>query len=181
MRGSPFQLACLALAFAACDGKRDDTSESPAPPIHAAKTVHFRDLKPFLPRALPGFEQVKDEGSTGKYGEVVVSEAERVFSQKSREVSVRIVDTSVAERLARAITAAAKNVEADEGDELTGPLELVGAIGFVRFDQDQDKAEANLLVGDRYVVAVTTIGYPDTREVRRLSRELDLAGLSKLR
>lgn len=185
MRGSPFRLVCLLTALLSGCEKRATADEAPAPkpPPPIAHTVHFTRLSNFLPNTIDGFEQVKDEGSTGKYGEVVVSEAERVFQQKlkGREVSVRIVDTTVAARLAKAISAAAKDAEAREEDALTGPLTLSNAVGFVRFDEGQDRAEANLLVGDRYVVAVTTVGYPDTRELRRFTRELDLAGLSKLR
>ncbi|MFL5321714.1 MAG: hypothetical protein ACJ790_18775 [Myxococcaceae bacterium] len=184
MRAKPFRLACLlaVIAVAGCKKSADPApSPTPSAPIARSDIVHFRDLRGFLPRSLPGFDQVKDEGSTGKYGEVVVSEAERVFQKKSQEVSVRIVDTSVSERLGKAITAAAKDAASRDADDPSGPLQLKNAVGFVRFDSDQDRAEANLLVGDRYVVAVTTVGYPDTREVRRLSGELDLAGLSKLR
>ena len=54
-------------------------------------------------------------------------------------------------------------------------------MGFVRYDPSEEKAEANLLVGGRYVVAVTSLGFDSTHEVRQIAQGLDLEGLSKLR
>ena len=47
--------------------------------------------------------------------------------------------------------------------------------------ETEAKAEATLLVGDRYVVAVSGQGFVGTEEIREVARELDLAGLAKLR
>jgi hypothetical protein len=54
-------------------------------------------------------------------------------------------------------------------------------VGFVRYDAEEALAEANLLVGERYVVAVTSRGFPSTVEVRRVAQGMDFAGLSRLR
>ena len=51
----------------------------------------------------------------------------------------------------------------------------------MRYDEGEARAEANLLVGGRYVVAVTSRGFSGTGEVRRLAHTLDLAGLARLR
>ena len=187
MSGRWIRVACLLCGFwalGACSEQAKEAEPIPAPAVSSAqlRTVYFKALTPFLPQKLKGYEQVKDEGSTGKYGEVVVSEAERVFrAPGGNEVSVRIVDTSIAEKLGKAISAAAADAKLRDPDDPSAPIISDHAVGFVRFDEDNTKAEANLLVGDRYVVAVTTEGFPDTRELRRLTHELNLLGLSKLR
>lgn len=167
-----------------CDKKAAD-AEAPPPLVASTavlRTVYFKALTPFLPAKLNGYEQVRDEGSTGKYGEVIVSEAERTFrGPEGHEVSIRIVDTSIAEKLGKAISAAAADAKRRPVDDPSAPIISEHAVGFVRYDEDNTKAEANLLVGDRFVVAVTTEGFPDTRELRRLTDELNLLGLSKLR
>jgi len=149
--------------------------------------VHFKDLRDFIPAALDGFKQVKEEGSTGKYGDVQVSEAKRTFAQEEgREVSVRIVDTTMAEELGRAIKAAAEEAADRPETDPSRPLFLSDAVGFVRWDPsrsdpDEARAEATLWVGGRFVVAVSSQGFDGTSEVRGVARALDLAGLSKLR
>lgn len=138
-----------------------------------APIVHFEDLRGFLPLALAGYRISSDEGSTGRYGEVSISEAERVFVHPDgHEVKVRIVDTTLSVRIGKAIK------DASQGGT---PVAAAATVGFVRYDEDDDRAEANLLVGDRFVVAVTSWGVAGTAEVRRIARSVDLAGLAALR
>jgi len=163
---------------------KDAKATSADPGGEAPRTppcVYFKELRPFLPAALPGYRTARDEGSTGKYGEVSVSEAERVFARDERELAVRIVDTTLADRLGEKIKAAANDAKDRAGSDPTAPLVLHESVGFVRYDRAQATAEANLLVADRFVVAVTGKGFEGTAEVREVARNLDLAGLSKLR
>lgn len=147
-----------------------------------APCVHFRALTPFLPDALEGYERGEDKGSTGKYGEVSVSEAERSFTRGAgRGVTVRIVDTTLGEKLGRAIRAAAEESRSREPSDPTAPLFLADTVGFVRYDAEEASAEANLLVGGRYVVAVTSHGFPGTAQVRNVARSVNLTGLARLR
>ncbi len=192
-RAFPQQLLrTLGLTLAVACSPRPAAPAPPAPPAAsgaaasaaepARACLYFTQLRPFLPRALSGYTQLRDEGSTGKYGEVAVSEAERVFAQgEGRSATVRIVDTSMSEKLGHAIRAAVKDAKEKDPAEPTAPILLADAQGFVRYDPDASKAEANLLVGDRYVVAVTTFGFEGTHELRRIALGLNLAGLSKLR
>lgn len=142
--------------------------------------MYFKDLRPFLPKELAGFTVAKDEGSTGKYGDVMMSEAERVFARPDRRVAVRIVDTPLSGKLGHSIREAAEEA-GERGDGDVAALRLRETVGYVRYDREEEKAEANLLVGGRYVVAVTGEGFTGTEEVRRIADGLDLAGLSKLR
>ncbi len=143
--------------------------------------LYFTALAAFLPAALPGLRPTKDEGSTGKYGEVTVSEAERTFGEEGREVDIRIVDTTLVGKLREKIKAAAADARSRPEADPLAPLVLAGSVGFVRYDPGETRAEANLLVGERFVVALSTRGFEGTDEVRRLAGKLDLAGLSKLR
>nr|WP_232293617.1 hypothetical protein [Stigmatella aurantiaca] len=148
----------------------------------AAPCVYFRELAPFLPDSLEGFTHTVTEGSTGKYGEVSVSEAERTFTKgEEREVKIRIVDTTLGWKIAKAIREAAEGAKARPPSDPSAPIFWDAAVGFVRYDAEEATAEANLLVGDRYVVAVTSRGFPGTVEVRRIARGIDLEGLARLR
>ncbi len=187
MREFQAALTVLLLALApgvGCTGNsRAPQSEPPGPVARVeAPCVHFTRLSPFLPEALDGFTHTRSEGSTGKYGEVSVSEAERTFSRGAdREVKVRIVDTTMGGKIGHAIRAAAEGAKERPIADPTAPIFWEGAVGFVRYDAEEALAEANLLVGERYVVAVTSRGFPSTVEVRRVAQGMDFAGLSRLR
>ncbi len=177
-------LLALALGFGCSEGSRP-APEAPAvapEAVAAAPCVYFKDLAPFLPEELDGFTESATEGSTGKYGDVSVSEAERTyFRGEDREVKVRIVDTTLGTKIAKAIRKAAEDAKGRPESDPTAPIFWDAAVGFVRYDASEATAEANLLVGDRYVVAVSSRGFPSTVEVRRVARGIDLAGLAQLR
>ncbi|WP_141592985.1 MULTISPECIES: hypothetical protein [unclassified Myxococcus] len=154
----------------------------PVVSAESAPCVYFKQLAPFLPERLDGFTVAHTQGSTGKYGEVSVSEAERLYTRgEGREVKVRIVDTTMGERIGKAIQEAADRSRGKAASDPSAPIHLDDAVGFVRYDAEESVAEANLLVGGRYVVAVTSRGFPGTVEVRRVARGIDLAGLARLR
>ncbi len=177
----------LLLAGSACRRGSEGTQALPSDAGWAEQVsspfpcVHFTQLQRFLPASLAGFRLVRDHASTGKYEDVSVSEAERLFTQDDREVSVRIVDTTLGGKLAEAIRAASEQPASGSSSEEGGPLKLDGALGFVRYELSERKAEANLLVGSRFIVSVTSRGVQGTAEVRRIARGLDLVGLSSLR
>jgi len=183
-------LALLLLALApglGCSENSRANAKEPEPPAAAVAVpplpcVYFKDLTPFLPESLEGFTLGSTEGSTGKYGEVSISEAERTFIRgEDREVKVRIVDTTLGGKIAKSIRAAAEQGKRRPESDPTAPIFWDAAVGFVRYDASESTAEANLLVGDRFVVAVTSRGFPSTVEVRRVARGIDLAGLARLR
>ncbi|WP_257462648.1 hypothetical protein [Archangium lipolyticum] len=184
----PRRLLLLALlAGTACTGGGKTTPGGPeTASADAPKTfpcVHFEDLRPFLPEALEGLTRTQDGGSTGRYGDVSVSEAERSFTRgEEREVKVRIVDTTLGEKLGQAIRSAAEEGRSRAPNDPTAPIfwKDKEAVGFVRYDETNGLAEASLLVGNRYVVAVSSRGFPGTVEVRRVARGIDLEGLARL-
>ncbi len=163
------------------DNGRAAVEVEPSVPAEAAPCVYFKQLAPFLPEQLEGFTVARTQGSTGKYGEVSVSEAERLFTRgEGREVKVRIVDTTMGEKIGKAIRDAADKARSRAPSDPSAPIHWEDAVGFVRYDAEESVAEANLLVGDRFVVAVTSRGFPSTVEVRRVARGIDLAGLARL-
>jgi len=144
--------------------------------------VHFNALRPFLPESLEGMSRTMDEASTGRYGAVSMTEVERTFSgRQEQEVKVRIMDTTLVERLGQAIRAAAEEGRRLEQSDPTAPIFWQDTVGFVRYDAEGERAEASLLVGERYVVAVSSRGFPGTVQVRRVARGLDLERLAQLR
>jgi hypothetical protein len=184
----PRQLILLVLvAGTACTGGGKTTpavSETDSPDTPAAfPCAHFEDLRRFLPETLEGMSRGRDGGSTGRYGDVSVSEAERSFTHgEEREVKVRIVDTTLGQKLGKAIRAAAEEGRGRALNDPTAPIfwKDKQAVGFVRYDETTGQAEASLLVGNRYVVAVSSRGFPGTVEVRRVARGIDLEGLARL-
>jgi len=155
---------------------------------------------------VPGFKRVRDEGSTGRYGDVSVSEAERIFAQDDgRELVIRIVDSTMLDRLAEGIRIATLEAtrvaegatrrigQADDSRtrppepaganraEVAGALKLPDAVGYFRYDPADARADANLLVGDRFIVSIAGRGFRGSDEVRRIAQGLDCRELSKLR
>jgi hypothetical protein len=178
-------LAAASFALAAgagCIDKNSTTSAEALPVVTAAAPcVYFKQLAPFLPDTLEGFTVGNTAGSTGKYGDVSVSEAERTYTRgEGREVKVRIVDTTMGDKIVKAIREAAEKAKGRAASDPTAPIQWGEAVGFVRYDAEGALAEANLVVGDRFVVAVTSRGFPGTVEVRRVARGIDLAGLARL-
>ncbi len=175
-------LLALAPGMGCVQDSRPPEAGPPTPPPSAAPCVHFTRLAPFLPERLEGFTRTQSEGSTGKYGEVSVSEAERTYWRgEDREVKVRIVDTTMGGKIGHAIRAAAEGARGRNPADATAPIFWEGTVGFVRYDEGEALAEANLLVGERYVVAVTSRGFPGTVEVRRVAQGMDFAGLAQLK
>jgi len=175
--------ALVALAPGTGCLREDDASVvvEPLVPAASAPCVYFKSLSPFLPENLEGFTVSRTQGSTGKYGEVSVSEAERLYTRgEGREVKVRIVDTTMGAKIGQAIRDAAERAKDRAPSDPSAPIHWEDAVGFVRYDADEALAEANLLVGERFVVAVTSRGFPGTVEVRRVARGIDLAGLARL-
>ena len=144
--------------------------------------MDFRHLQPFLPAALHGYARGGDEASTGKYGDVLLSSAERRYvGAGGAELRVRIVDTSMVQTLGPAIEATSRAAVANGNTELLSALNGNFGVGYVRYEADGARAEANLLVGNRYIVAVTSSGIQGTADVRHVAQQLDLAGLAELR
>jgi hypothetical protein len=92
------------------------------------------------------------------------------------------VDTSVGQKLGQTILAAAEEGRGRALNDPTAPIfwKDKQTVGFVRYDESTGQAEASLLVGNRYVVAVSSRGFPGTVEVRRVARDIDLVGLARL-
>ena len=200
----------MLLPAAGCSGRAEDDErlaltvfQHGAAAAPDAPCLHFRRLQAFLPRAPEGFRPLRATASTGRYGEVSVSEAEQVFVSGEaqaaaqadagpegpgvRQLSVRIVDTSLAARLAEAIRTAAReaqeahDAQAARGEHArTAPLLFDRAVGYVSHDPDDDgRVEAMLLVGERFLVAVTGHGFGSTVETQAVLGQIDLTGLAQ--
>ncbi len=183
----PWLLLLWLAAGSACTDGGKRTAGEPAATAPDAPTpypcAHFEELRRFLPERLEGLTAGQEGGSTGRYGDVAVSEAERSFTRgEEREVKVRIVDTSMSQKLGQAIRAAAAEGRERAANDPTAPIfwKDKEAVGFVRYDERTERAEASLLVGNRYVVAVSSRGFPGTVEVRRVAQGIDLEGLARL-
>jgi hypothetical protein len=199
-------LCVVLLPAAACGGRAEEAPLAWAALQHAstgvpeASCVHFRRLQAFLPRAPEGFRRLRATASTGRYGEVSVSEAEQVFVSGDeaveagvlapglRQLSVRIVDSTLSERIAEAIRTAAKQAQATHAaqaangqESRTAPLLYDRAVGYVSHDQhDGGRVEAMLLVGERFLVSVTGHGFSSGAEARAVLGQIDVTGLAQV-
>jgi hypothetical protein len=132
---------------------------------------------------------------------VTVSEAEQVFSASARydaatgrrleprQLSVRIVDTSLTARLAEAIRAGAREAQvaaqAQGASSPSAPLLYDSAVGYLSHaTRDDGRFEAMLLVNERFLVSVTGHGFGAPEEahavVGAVLQDIDLTGMSRL-
>jgi len=188
---APVRVAALAIALVpgpwACRPSAPPPSAvavaAPAGPGPAAgqpqldgRSIHYSRLTPFAPDPLGGYRGGAIRASTSQFGEVSVSEVERVYQGQDRSAKVRLVDTSLNDG-ARSPPLG----EPYEDEEKVGrPMRASDAVGFVEFEKESRRATANLIVADRLLVTVTCEGSTGTGEAERLAAALDLRGLSLL-
>lgn len=173
---SAVALACLAVS-PACErpGKPPAALEGPASVPSRGLTIHFSKLVPFAPESLLGYRGGATAASTSRFGEVAVSEIERSYSNGTRELKLRIVDTNINRG------AKARLGEAFENSEKLGkPLLTSSAIGYVELEKLTGRAQADLVVADRLLVTVAAENADGTEALERFCAALDLHALARV-
>ncbi|MBK8555296.1 MAG: hypothetical protein IPL65_05760 [Lewinellaceae bacterium] len=144
--------------------------------------IHFSKLKEFLPEKAAGFERVGLSGETTGAINMKISKAEASYkNQKDQKLNVDIVDTGGIGMAMMGIAAWSSisiDREDEEGYERTGTLN-----GFKSFEKSQKKNvrnELSLIVGDRYIVAISCEGC-EMRDLYSVVKGMDLTTLKNLR
>jgi hypothetical protein len=147
---------------------------TPVPP------VSFRVLLNYLPETVEGLTRGEPEGESASMGEWQYSQANAEYRSESGEQRVRIeiFDYAYIGVLYTPYTIALKmkfNKESTSGYERS--VEIAGSPAFESWNIQSKRAEANLLVGDRYIVKISTDGLPEGAP-RRIAAGMNLKKLA---
>jgi hypothetical protein len=177
-------LAALGLALmGACHATQPTTAPTPdassKPTLAVSESrrpdsVHFTQLKPFLPDHLDGFVGKEMKASTSQFGAVAVSEIDRVYESSARRAEIRIVDTNLPQKAGASVHAQ------PDGLPNARPFASGSARGYFTYDSQRRYALASVVISDRFVIGVTVENSPDDGDVERLVRAMDLPGLGRL-
>jgi hypothetical protein len=155
-----------------------DASPAPSSPAthdHVqSESVHFSELKPFLPDRLGGFTGGEMKASTSQFGTVAVSEIDRIYESRSRRAQIRVVDTNLSRQSGAAVR------PQPEGAPNARPFAQGSAHGYFSYDPQRRLAQASVIVGERFVVGITVEDAADDADAQMLVKALDLAGLGRL-
>ncbi len=182
----------LVLLLSACDGARhSDWSkviESPASSSGVKLPVLVPDakLKTFLPERLGTRQGASPQGTMTRMGNRALSEATRSYGGgETGELELKIADAWLEPRATQAIRSLADADYAFNG-KLDGPatlperLVLPGAVGYARYDEDARQAQAQVLIGGRFIASATVAQAEDAQEAAQALRALDTLGLARL-
>lgn len=185
-------LACLLPALAGCNPTatppsvaaalaRADSGLAPLrpeslPPLNG-RTVHFTALRQFAPDALLELSGGRTSASTAHFGEVAVSEVERLYEgPDERRLKLRLVDTSLNHQVAPPPPGPAF----EDAQKIGRPLHVAGGAGYVEYAKESHLAVANLIVAERVLVTLTLQNASGPEDAERLAAALPLAALDRL-
>lgn len=153
-------------------GTSDDTEPQPA--------VSFRVLMDYLPEEFKDLERGEPEGESMTMGKWTYSKADISFRGNDGEYAdLQIFDYAYIPMLYSSFRMAWKmnyNKESSRGYERTA--EIRGYPAVEKWTEKSQKAELNVLVGDRFIVTVKTRGMPESA-ARELLGKVDLQSLAK--
>ncbi len=160
---------------------------SPGVAQQTQKTVHFKKLQEFLPKAdLPGFTRGKPGGSTNSAMGMSTSEATLTYVKGSGDeaptIDVKITDTAgvpFAQMGLQMIGAMEYENQTENGYEKS--IKVQGFPGTEKVDNSEDgkSAEIMLVVGGRFTVELQAQGTSDAALLHKLLESMNLAELAK--
>jgi hypothetical protein len=146
-------------------------------------------LKTFLPERLGARLGASPQGTMTRMGNRALSEATRSYranpASASGEVELKIADAWLEPRATQAIRSLA-DAEHMLGGRSDGPftmperLVLPGAVGYARLDEEARQAQAQILIGGRFIASATVAQAEDAQEAAQALRALDTLGLARL-
>lgn len=147
---------------------------------NAGGVTNWRQLAEGLPAQIPGWTPDGEvQGSTGAAMGLAASEASRSFSQGERNLRYKIMDSSMNGMAAMAFNAA-RTIQVDSSTEVQRPADLQGNPGFMKFQNQSRRAEANFMIANRYIVEINTSNSTGPDEILQLAAYLNLARLAQL-
>lgn len=143
--------------------------------------VNWRQLQPFLPDALGGFQASGElRGETQKMGNFTNSQVSRNYKEGDVKAHVQITDSS-AMPLLRAPFAMAAMVEEDSTSGFKKGKKVAGHTAIVEWKEASKRSEATALIADRYVVKVEISKAASNDAAEALLQKIDLGKLAELK
>ena len=186
----------LLLSLSACEGSHHSDwskvaeSQASSSGVKLPMLVPDAQLKTFLPERLGGRLGESPQGTMTRMGNRALSEATRSYrggpASETGAVELKIADAWLEPRATQAIRSLADTEFALGGTTLLGSasrperLVLPGAVGYVRYDEDARQAQAQVLVGGRFIASATVAQAEDAQEAAQALRSLDTLGLARL-
>jgi len=186
----------LLLSLSACGGSRHldwskvAESEATSSSVKLPVLVPDAKLKTFLPERLGGRQGESPQGTMTRMGNRALSEATRSYrgspASETGAVELKIADARLAPRATQAIRSLADTEFALGGTTMLGTtqrperLVLPGAVGYARYDEDARQAQAQVLIGGRFIASVVVAQAEDAQEAAQALRSLDTLGLARL-
>ncbi len=153
-------------------GMTDDREPQPA--------VHFKVLMNYLPDGFGDLERGEPRGEKASMGNWTYSSAEVDFTgMDNSNANVEIFDYAYISMLYASFNMIFKmgfEQESSEGYERT--TEIAGSPAIEKWEEAGQHAEATVLVGERFIVTVTTRNLPHDMP-RQIIETMDLSGLAK--
>jgi len=186
----------LLLSLSACGGSRHldwskvAESEATSSSVKLPVLVPDAKLKTFLPERLGGRQGESPQGTMTRMGNRALSEATRSYrgspASETGAVELKIADARLEPRATQAIRSLADTEFALGGTTMLGTtqrperLVLPGAVGYARYDEDARQAQAQVLIGGRFIASVVVAQAEDAQEAAQALRSLDTLGLARL-
>jgi hypothetical protein len=187
MRRAPAVIAAIA-AIAGCrDSHGSDwrrisqggagLSESKLPGL-----IPDNQLKTFLPDRVGDRLGQLPQGTMTRMGDRALSEATRNYRgagsvNEGGQVELKIADARLEPRATQAIRLLAnENEEAVMAERLVLP----GAIGYARYDEGERVAQAQVLIGGRFIASATVVQAADAQDAAQALRAVDTQALARL-
>jgi len=146
-------------------------------------------LKNFLPERLDGRLGESPLGTMTRMGDRALSEATRSYRGgppgDTGRVEIKIADAWLEPRATQAIRSLASTDAVVAGRlEALGAwserLVLPGGIGYARYDEGERLAQAQALIGDRFIASATVAQAADAQDAAQVLRALDTLALAHL-
>ncbi|AYA37477.1 hypothetical protein D3Y59_10720 [Hymenobacter oligotrophus] len=146
-------------------------------------SLHHQELQRFLPPVVAGFvHEGKPQGESVDLGSVRYSTCEQRYRKGNQQLKVQLVDYNGANALYVGATALMDlgSQESDEQLMQSCDLGLPDVRGYATLQKKEHRATVALGVGDRFFVSVESTQQHDTRLVKEVARQLNLARLAGL-
>jgi len=143
--------------------------------------VNWRQLADFLPDELGAMKATgKLKGATNNAAGVKVTNVERRYQAGEQQVTVEITDAAYAPML-RAPFAMAAMVEEDSTEGYRKGTRIGGQPALVEWKEASQRSNANVLVGERFMVNVRVTKAAKDTAAKDIAATLDLAKLAELK
>ncbi|MHB8417732.1 MAG: hypothetical protein ACYDCL_06630 [Myxococcales bacterium] len=137
-------------------------------------------LRPYLPERLLGRSGERPHGSVTRIGPRALSEVIREYPGGEGEAELKLADARFEPHATEAIRSMAGDADGARLDDGVSKLVLPGAVGYARYDGDERLAQAQVVIGDRFIASATVQQAQDAEAAVAALRAVDTLALSKL-